>query len=174
MSKFKDGIHTMRRLFEFTSAAIYTIAAISLVLMAVSIVGYSLYTTCNILFFQQKTVDFIFTILQSVSSVIISIAIIDVAKYMVEEEILRDKELRKPKEARETITKIMVIISIAVSMEGLVYIFKAGTKDVALLIYPSILILCSVLVIIGLGIYQRLSSVIEEKDQKRHLTISPD
>jgi hypothetical protein len=45
---------------------------------------------------------------------------------MIEEEVFKDKELRNPAEARKTITKIMVIISIAVSIEGLVYIFKAG------------------------------------------------
>lgn len=157
----------MQKLFEFISNTIYSIAAIALVIMSFSIIGFSLYSTYSAIFIDNNYADFIFTILQSVSSVIISIAIIDVAKYMVEEEILRDKELRKPIEARETITKIMVIISIAVSMEGLVYIFKAGTKDVSLLIYPAFLILCSVLVIVGLGIYQRLSSVIEEKDLKR-------
>lgn len=154
----------MRRLFEYVSTLLYSVAAITLVVMAVSIIGSSLYSAFSSLFFLENYDDFIFTILQSVSSVIISIAIIDVAKYMVEEEILRDKELRKPKEARETVTKIMVIISIAVSMEGLVYIFKAGTKDVSLLIYPSVLILSSVLVIVGLGIYQKLSSAIEESE----------
>lgn len=157
----------MQKIFELISNTIYSIAAVALVIMSFSIIGFSLYSTFIAIFINSNHTDFIFTILQSVSSVIISIAIIDVAKYMVEEEILRDKELRKPVEARETITKIMVIISIAVSMEGLVYIFKAGTKDVSLLIYPSILILCSVLVIVGLGIYQRLSSVIEEKELEK-------
>lgn len=157
----------MHKLFDKISTLCYTVAALALLVMAISIISSSLYSTFAAIFLNSSSPGFIFTILQSVSSVIISIAIIDIAKYMVDEEIFRDKELRKPKEARETITKIMVIISIAVSMEGLVYIFKAGTKDISLLIYPAILIACSVLVIVGLGIYQRLSVIIEDKDSTR-------
>jgi hypothetical protein len=50
---------------------------------------------------------------------------------MMEEEVFVNKQLRDPEEARRTITKIIVIITIAVSIEGLVYIFKAGTKDIS-------------------------------------------
>ncbi len=105
--------------------------------------------------------EFILTILQSVGTVIISIAILDISKYLIEEEVFRNKELREPEEARRTLTKIMTIITIAVSVEGLVYIFKAGAEDLALLIYPALLILTAVLVIIGLGVYQKLSASVE-------------
>jgi putative Mn2+ efflux pump MntP len=76
---------------------------------------------------------------------------------MIEEEVFRNKELRSPKEARETLTKIMVIVAIAVSIEALVYIFKAGAEDLRLLVYPAFLIVTVVLLIVGLGIYQKLS-----------------
>ncbi|MBM7072263.1 hypothetical protein JQC92_09510 [Shewanella sp. 202IG2-18] len=153
----------MKLLFEKFATFTYSFAALSLFLTALIIIGWSLYSAVNGLFYTSQINDlFIYTMLQSVSSIIISIAIIDVAKYLLEEEVYRNKELRQPKEARETITKIMVIIAIAVSMEGLVYIFKAGTKDISLLLYPSFLILSSVFVIIGLGVYQKLSAVIEK------------
>lgn len=84
--------------------------------------------------------QFIPIMFQAVGAVIIAVAILDVAKYMIEEEVFRSKELRSPKEARETLTKIMVIVSIAVSIEALVYIFKAGSKDIRLLGYPVLLL----------------------------------
>ena len=96
-------------------------------------------------------------LLESIGAVVIAIAIIDVAQYMFEEEILRHKELRSPKEARMTLTKIFVIIAIAVCLEGLVYVFKAGKEDLTLLIYPAALIITAVLSMVGLGIYQKLS-----------------
>ncbi|WP_305906468.1 hypothetical protein Q9L42_001065 [Methylomarinum sp. Ch1-1] len=104
-------------------------------------------------------------ILESVGAIIISIAVLDVAKYLVEEEVTRNKELRSPSEARKTITKIFVIISIAAGMEGLVYIFKAGNENIALLIYPALLILFSSLSIVCLGIYQKFSISVEETIQ---------
>jgi hypothetical protein len=96
-------------------------------------------------------------LLQAVGAIVIAIAIIDVAKYLFEEEIFRSKELRSPTEARKTLTKIFVIISIAVSLEGLVFIFKAGTTDIKSIIYPAFLIITSILAMVGLGIYQKLS-----------------
>jgi hypothetical protein len=162
-------------LFERFMASIYLLAAISLASMALLMLGWAIFeifehigsywhthpTTAS------KTAEkgFIGTMLQSVGAVIIAIAILDVAKYMVEEEVFRRKKLRSVNEARETLTKITVIIAIAVSIEGIIYIFKAGAKDVTLLIYPAALILVSMLLIIGLGIYQKLSSSIADKDQ---------
>lgn len=108
------------------------------------------------------TNEFIPLLLQAVGAVIISAAIIDVAQYMMEEEVLTDKELRDPKEARKTITKIIVIITIAISIEGLVYMFKAGTKDLSLLVYPALLIVVSAILIVALGLYQKLSTTIEK------------
>jgi len=81
---------------------------------------------------------------------------------MMEEEVFSTKELRDPEEARRTITEIIVIITIAVSIEGLVYIFKAGTKDLTLLLYPALLIVVSALLIMALVVYQKLSATLEK------------
>ena len=106
--------------------------------------------------------------LQAVGAVIIAVAILDVAKYMIEEEVFRSKELRSPKEARETLTKIMVIVSIAISIEALIYIFKAGTEDIKLLVYPALLIVSAVLLIVGLGVFQKLSITAESLEGERN------
>lgn len=153
----------MRRIFESVSTIIYLFAAITLVFMSLMIMAWSVYeVVVNV----PVKGEFIPVILQSVGTIIISAAIIDVAKYMIEEEVFATKELREPEEARRTITKIMVIISIAVSIEGLVYIFKAGTKDISLLPYPAFLIIVSVFLIVGLGVYQKLSVNVEKEIKK--------
>tara|TARA_B100000029_G_scaffold387472_1_gene383488 strand:+ start:6561 stop:6743 length:183 start_codon:yes stop_codon:yes gene_type:complete len=59
----------------------------------------------------------------------------------------------------------MVIISIVVGIEGLIYILKAGTADITLLIYPAILIITSVFLMIGLGVYQKISLQAEKLEQ---------
>lgn len=173
----------MRKVFEIISTTIYLFAALTLTGMSLMIMGWSVYEV--VINFPKssdlippllqtedfippilQSGDFIPLMLQSVGSIIIAAAIIDVAKYMIEEEVFLNKELREPGEARKTITKIMVIISIAVSIEGLVYVFKAGTKDVTLLLYPATLIVVSALLIVALGVYQKLSVTIEREDKK--------
>ncbi|WP_031432196.1 hypothetical protein [Methylomarinum vadi] len=150
------------KFFESFASLMYLIAAVSLIVLSFSIMAWSIYDTIMAL---KKFSLLITQMLESVGAIIISIAVLDVAKYLIEEEVTRNKELRSPSEARKTITKIFVIISIAAGMEGLVYIFKAGNENIALLIYPALLIFFSSLSIVCLGIYQKLSVTVEETIQ---------
>ena len=47
--------------------------------------------------------------------------------------------------------------------EGGTSVFKTAREDVALLVYPTLLVLASVVVLVGLGAYQRFSASVEEK-----------
>ncbi|MFT6987734.1 MAG: hypothetical protein ACJAT7_003593 [Psychromonas sp.] len=153
----------MKKLFNIIFAGVHLFAAIVLTLLSLIIMVWSIYEVISGI---NNGIAFIPSMLQSVAAIIIASAIIDVAQYMMEEEVFKDKELRDPKEARRTITKIIVIITIAVSIEGLVFIFKAGTKDLTLLLYPALIIMVSAFLIVALGIYQKLSATIEKTEKE--------
>lgn len=106
-------------------------------------------------------------LLDAVSSLVISVAILDVAKYVMEEEVLRSRELRSPHEAREAVTKFMVIIALVVSIEGIVLVFETGKSDPDLLLYPILLLTVSVIIVVGLGVFQRLSLKAERELRDR-------
>jgi hypothetical protein len=65
--------------------------------------------------------------------------------------------VKSPAKQRETLIKFLVIISIAVTLEALVFIFDAGKKNISLLIYPTFLLIAAVLLVVSLGVYQKLS-----------------
>ncbi len=150
----------MQKMFQIIFSGVHLFAALILIALSLIIMGWSVY---EVIFSIKVAEGFIPLMLQSVGAIIISAAIIDVAQYMMEEEVFKSKELRDPVEARRTITKIIVIITIAVSIEGLVFIFKAGTNDLTLLLYPALLIAVSAVLIVALGLYQKLSATIETK-----------
>jgi len=150
-------------MFDIIFSGVHLLAALILIVLSLIIMGWSVYEVISNI---KDEAGFIPLMLQSVGAIIISAAIIDVAQYMVEEEVFMNKELRDPEEARRTITKIIVIITIAVSIEGLVYMFKAGMKDLSLLLYPALLIVVSAILIVALGIYQQLSATIEKTDKE--------
>jgi hypothetical protein len=102
-------------------------------------------------------------LLESVSLVVISVAIIDVAKYILEEEVLRDRELREPAEAREAITKFIVVVALVIAIESIVFIFNLGHSEPQGLVYPCLLLLIFVGMVVGLGVYQRLSLAAERE-----------
>jgi hypothetical protein len=159
----------MRTGFERIVTYIYLIAAVALALMALVLMGWAVVEVWHEVVAKSVVEDkFISTMLRSVGAIIIAVAIIDVAKYMIEEEVLEHRQKRSQKEVRETLTKILIIVTIAVGIEGLIYIFKAGAKDIKLLVYPAMLIITAVIMIVGLGIYQKLSVEVEnmERDEK--------
>lgn len=154
----------MQKLFASLINSIHLFAALLLIIMSLLIMGWAVYEVFATMPLQG---EFIPRMLQSVGAIVISAAIIDVAQYMIEEEVFMSKELRDPREARRTLTKIIVIITIAVSIEGLVYIFKAGTDSMALLIYPAWLLFVSAILIVSLGVYQKLSATIEREESTK-------
>jgi hypothetical protein len=100
----------------------------------------------------------IFNLMNGVGLLIVSLAIIDVAKFVVEENVVRERELRSPVEARRSLTMFMTIIIIALSLESVVGIFEAGRdKTFDQLIYPAMVMVTAVLALVGLGLFQFLS-----------------
>lgn len=152
------------RLFNQIGNLMYGFAAISLFLISVAMITYGLWEIGHAIATRGPIID---RMLDSIGLIVISIAVFDVSKYLIEEEVLRNRELRSPREARLTLTKFLVIITIAVSLEALVFIFGAGKSDVTTLLYPTALLAVSVLLVVGLGLFQRLTLAAEpEKAEK--------
>lgn len=101
-------------------------------------------------------------LLRAIGYMVIAVAVFDVSKYLFEEEVLRGRELRAASEARRRLTKFISTIAIAVFLEGLVTVFRVSKEQVADMIYPTLLLLVGILIVLGLGIFQRLSASVEQ------------
>lgn len=100
----------------------------------------------------------IYNLMSGVGLLVVSLAIADVAKFVVEENVVGDHELRSPGEARRSMTKFMTIIIIALSLEAIVGIFEAAReKTFSDLLYPAVVMAVAVLALVGLGAFQFLS-----------------
>ncbi len=105
-------------------------------------------------------------LLDSVGLVTIGFAIIETAKFIAEEEILREKELRSAVESRRSLTKFITIIVIAASLEALVMVFKTSRTEIPHTIYPAILFAASMVALVSLGLDQWLSSRIAPASER--------
>lgn len=152
----KQLLAFLRKVLDF----IQICSSIALSLVGVVLIGFSFYDIST----KISTTDDVPTLLLSnLSLLIIAIAILDVAKYVVEEAVYRESEIKTPQEARKTLTKFIVIVFVAISLETIVSIFLASKKDFALLVYPTFLLLANTLLLVGLGIYQKMSALLENK-----------
>jgi hypothetical protein len=155
----------MRDFVRFTTvfgSAVYGLFCLCLLTISLAMAGYALWDIWGALVTGIGVID---KLLDAIGLIVISIAVFDVSKYLLEEEILRGRRLRSLRDARQTMTKFFVIISIAVTLEALVFVFGAGREDMTMLLYPTLLLFVSTTLIVGLALFQKLSIDAEAKDR---------
>ena len=164
MNNVKDSNRQiLHKITTWITTILYCCASLSLILASFSLVGISFYELFDsVLITGPVNKD----IIQSITYTVIAIAVCDVGRYLIEEEVEQEKKLHSPAEARRTVTRFMVVVAIALSLEGLVGVFEMGNKDIRGVLFPLAIALSAVVVLIGLGVYQRLSAGIETKLQK--------
>lgn len=110
----------------------------------------------------QPTQRLDFAVLDAIGYVVIAIAVFDVSKYLIEEEVIREREMRHAGETRQSLTRFVATIIIAALLEAVVIAFKVARERVSDLVYPTLLIFAGVALLVGLGAYQRLSADVEQ------------
>ena len=153
-AKSSDGV------VDFISRAIFGIAALALAMFALVLAG-SAVADFAVTAWSRQHVGV--SALNGIGYVVVSIAVFDVAKYLIEEEVVRGRELRVASEARRSLTRFISTIAIAVFLEALVIVFKVAQEDVTNLFYPTFLLIAAILLVLGLGVYQRLSVTVEKQ-----------
>jgi L-asparagine transporter-like permease len=149
------------KLMEWLSRFAFATASLVLMALSLALVVYGAIEVISIGVSSWK--DAGGTILAAIGYVVIAMAVFDVAKYFIEEEVIRGRELREAAEARRSLTKFVSTIAIAVFIEGLVITFQASKDDLPTMLYPTALLLTAILIVVGLGVFQRLSAEVENK-----------
>lgn len=148
--------------FDFISRAIFGIAALLLACFALVLAGSAVADFITAAWARQHVG---LSALSGIGYVVVAIAVFDVAKYLIEEEVVRGRELRVASEARRSLTRFISTIAIAVFLEALVTIFRVSQDSVDELLYPTALLVAAILLVLGLGVYQRLSLTVEKREQ---------
>ena len=145
-----------QKVVHFISRVLYFFVAIAIAGVSLLLISYGIREVWDVI--NGETKNIIDTLLDAIGIIVISLALFDVTKYLIEEEVIKETPIAKTKEdLRHTLFKFLSIIAIAISLEALVFIFRAGKTDVTQLIYPIALLLSSVAVVLGLGVFMRIS-----------------
>lgn len=145
----------------YVSRAMFGLAALVLMLLSLGMILQGVYQP--IAAFRRSGDEGSMALLSGVGYVIIAIAVFDVAKFLIEEEVLHDREKRKASEARRSLTSFISTIAIAVFLEALVTVFRVSQDRVTEMLYPTLLLVAGTGLILGLGVYQRLSVTVERQ-----------
>ncbi len=148
--------HRLNRGFETAARAMYALATLVLFLFALVFVGLAALAVLDGVVALDASAA-TSALLDGVGLIVLAIAVFEIAKYLYEEEIVRDRELRRADEARRTLTKFLTTIIIAASLEGLVLVFEARTSEMSAMVYPALLLLVIVFMVLGLALFQWIS-----------------
>jgi len=150
------------RYYQLFARGIFLVIAAALMIVAAGLIVYGGMQLVDA--FQAPEPDIGRTLLDSVGYTVIAVAVFEVAKYILEEEVIDPTQMRHTGEARRSITKFLSTISIAVFLEALVAIFQTSkSDDISGMLYPTILLFGGVAMIVGLGVYQKLSTSAESE-----------
>ncbi|RXJ82242.1 hypothetical protein [Arcobacter sp. F2176] len=141
--------HTLTKIF-------YGIAGFSLALLALFLIIYSLGTfLTSMVFHGDFTLDAIF---KPIIALTLGIAIFDLAKTILEQEVYFKSYSRNSKVDTKMITKFLITIIIALSIEGLMVVFKIAIENYTQMINALYLITGISFIIIALSIFIYLTS----------------
>lgn len=161
----------MTRFLESLSRIVYGLIAIILLLLAIVLAGDAVFQ-----FFREALVGGEVTeaALGGIGYVVVAIATFEIARYLTEEEVVRGREIQLASEARRSLTRLVSTVAVAIFLEALVIVFHVGKENVPQLIYPTFLLIAAILIVVGLGFYQRLSASVEDRVEERDIAASGD
>lgn len=149
-----------RKKFQPFFIAIYTLIVIGL-FSVVAILLYSAAREVGALFTQPLPDDLHLTPFGIIIYLTLALAIFDLGKTTLEEEVLMQKDIFRHSSTRRTITRFIAAILIAVSIEALLLMFKSALDSPEYLGHAVAMMAAAVGLLVGLGIYVYLGAKAE-------------
>ncbi|MCP2605055.1 hypothetical protein NLC29_02755 [Candidatus Aminicenantes bacterium AH-873-B07] len=103
----------------------------------------------------------------SIGLIAVAVAVLDLAVTIFREMVMPEGEKRHPSRVRGSLTRFIMIVIIAVLIEGLIMLFRfSETGQTHLLPYVFLVFASAFILIIGLGIYMKITVPVEKLIEK--------
>ena len=101
-------------------------------------------------------------VIEAVGLLAAAVVALQIAQTITEEEVIRDVHISAPTRVRRFLSRFMVVVVVALAIEGLVATFKAIHEDMTQLAYAAGLLFSVGIVLTGWGLFVRLNRYAEE------------
>lgn len=101
-------------------------------------------------------------IIEAIGLIAIAVVALQIAQTIVEEEVIREAQVSAPTRVRRYLSRFLVMIVVALAVEGMVATFKALHEDMAQLLYAASLIVAVAVLLFGWGAFIWLNRAAEE------------
>lgn len=101
-------------------------------------------------------------LIEAIGLLAAAVVSIQMAQTIVEEEVIRDAHVSAPTRVRRFVSRFLVVVIVALAVEGLVATFKAIHEDLQQLAYAAMLLLAVAAMLAGWGVFIKLNRAAEE------------
>lgn len=147
----KLGLIEIHKEFNFINKSFYSVSTAIMMVLATFAIGYALYAFVNSIFIEG--VLSIESIFKPVIALTLGIAIFDLAKTILEQEVLFKSYSKNSQSEYKVLTKFSVTIMIALLIESLMVVFKIAMNDYSQMIHAVYLIGVIAVLLVSLGIF---------------------
>lgn len=147
----KLNLIELHKPFHSLTKVFYMIAGFSMISLSLFIILYSLYDFVSFLFTKEKVeLEIIF---KPIIALTLGIAIFDLAKTILEQEVFFKSYSKNSKVETKMITKFLITIIIALSIEALIVVFKIAINDYDKMVNALYLISGISLILVALAVF---------------------
>jgi len=106
-------------------------------------------------------------LMSSIALVAVAVAVMELGATILSEELARTDPKREAGEIRRTLSRFLYIVITALSIEGLLMVFKYSLRDQpSSLLYAAAVIVAPAILLIAIAVYNRLSLTVEVEEAK--------
>lgn len=106
--------------------------------------------------------DRVNSILEGVGLITIAVVALELGQTILEEELLRQAHISAPTRVRRFLSRFMVVVVVALSIESLVAIFELVHKDTSRLLQASSVAIAAAVLLAAWGVFIRLNTSAEK------------
>jgi hypothetical protein len=101
-------------------------------------------------------------VIEAIGLLAAAVVALQIAQTIAEEEVIREAHVSAPTRVRRFLSRFLVVLVVALAIEGLVATFKALHEDLTLMIYPAALLAACAVLLVAWGLFIRLNVAAEE------------
>ena len=101
-------------------------------------------------------------VIEAVGILAVAVVALQIAQTITEEEVVRGAQVSGPTRVRRFLSRFLVVVLVALAIEGLVITFRATHEGNELLLYGAGIVMSAGVLLAGWGVFVRLNRYAEE------------
>ncbi len=144
------------------AAVIHAVITVFFVCSALALIAISVNIGLQALLHDGFTVNGAQAVIEAIGLLSVAVVAVQIAQTIAEEEVIRSAHVSAPTRVRRFLSRFMVVIVVALAIEGMVATFKALHENMAFLLHAAGILISVGVLLAGWGVFIRLNRSAEE------------